>query len=241
MVALGNGSNTLFADSGYPGLVLRFAGELSSLGVEGSRLRAGAGARLGAMAKAARDAALSGLEFASGIPGTAGGAVMTNAGAFGSCTGDIIEAALAAGGNGRVLAIEVFDCDYRRPLVDAGLVILEAVLQLREAELAEIDRRMSEFSDRRKRTQPVGQATAGSVFANPADGSAGRMIEECGLKGRAVGGAKISEKHANFIINSAGATAADIRALMELAAREVRERFGVELRPEVRSYGFEEE
>ncbi len=243
VVALGNGSNVLFADTGFPGLVLRLAGELSAVSVEGDSLVAGAGARLSSIARAASRAALSGIEFAGGIPGTAGGAVMTNAGAFGRSTADVLERALTVDEDGRRHELDSFEGAYRKPLAPDGQVVLRVVFRLQPGRPAEIRKRMEELAELRRRSQPLGQATAGSVFRNPEGGkiTAGRMIEECGLKGRRVGGASISTAHANFIINEGAATAADIKALMDLAEAEVQDRFGVRLQPEVRMYGFEEE
>lgn len=241
VVVLGNGSNVLFADSGFPGMVLKLAGELAEISVEGESLCAGAGAGLPAAAVAAQRAGLAGIEFAAGIPGTVGGAVMTNAGAFGSSTAEVLERVFAIDATGRLLEIDSFEASYRRPLAPEGLVVIRAACKLRRTGADEIRNSMREMMESRRRTQPVGEASAGSVFRNPEGDSAGRLIEECGLKGRRVGGAIISPKHANFIVNDGGATAADIRELMNLAASEVHDRFGVRLRPEVRLYGFEEE
>lgn len=241
LVVLGNGSNVLFADSGFPGLVLKMSGELAAVSVEGELLAAGAGAGLPAVSRAAMRAGLEGLEFAGGIPGTVGGAVMTNAGAFGASTADVLESVSAVDADGREHELERFEGSYRRPLAPEGTVILRAVFRLRPGGTAGIRSRMKDMMERRRMTQPVAEASAGSVFRNPEGGSAGRLIDECGLKGRRVGGASISLKHANFIVNEGGASAADVRALMELAAAEVLDRFGVRLQPEVKLYGFEEE
>lgn len=238
---IGNGSDVLVSDAGLEGVAMRMAGELAELSVRGTRLEAGAGVTLGSAARLAALAGLSGLEFAAGIPGTVGGATMTNAGAFGGCWADVTERVETLNRDGATEVRECFDRAYRAALVPADEVVIGTVLALRSSEVRKIERRMRAFSERRRASQPQGLPTAGSVFKNPPTGSAGRMIEECGLKGADAGGACISMSHANFIVNRGGATASDILRLIYLARESVLARFGVELELEVRLLGFTEE
>ena len=238
---LGNGSNLLVADAGFRGVVLRLRDKLASVEVDGEVLSAGAGAMLAAATGAAAAASLAGFEFAQGIPGTVGGAVMANAGTYAGCTADITTKVCAMTLAGEERIFEEFDNRYRKPLVAEGHVVTRVTFRLRHGEKDSIRAAMREVRSRREVCQPTGEATAGSVFKNPPGNKAGKLIEECGLKGRAVGGARISEVHANFIINDGGATAQDIRSLMKLAAAEVKYRCGITLETEVRLVGFDKE
>ncbi|MHB8893910.1 MAG: UDP-N-acetylmuramate dehydrogenase [Candidatus Geothermincolia bacterium] len=221
VLTLGNGSNVLVSDAGFDGAVLRLRDELASIDLAGEKLSAGAGAMLGAATARAARACLSGLEFALGIPGTVGGAVMSNAGTYAGSTAAVASKVTALTLSGERRIFESFDGSYRAPLVPEGLVVTAATFDMAPGEPETIRAAMDEARSRREANQPLGEATAGSVFKNPPGDSAGRLIDACGLKGRAVGAASVSRVHANFIINEGGATAADIKALMEIMASEV--------------------
>lgn len=240
VLVIGKGSNVLVSDDGFDGVVLRLGGELAEVGVEGEELTAGGGASLRAAALRAEEESLSGLEFLSGIPGTVGGAVATNAGAFGRSTASVLARITTVGLDGARHSREEFEDGYRRGLVGSGEIVLAATFGLNRADAATVKGIAREFRSRREMSQPLREATAGSVFKNPPGEAAGRLLERCAAKGLEVGGARVSPLHANFIINGGGASAADIRQLMVLMAARVRERFGVELEPEVRLVGFRE-
>lgn len=235
---LGNGSNILVSDSGFDGLVVRLVGELAGIRVEGERIDAGSGALLGSVMATAREASLGGLEFTSGIPGTVGGAVMMNAGAFESSISDVLERVVCMNYSGRLKIYEEFSGAYRTPLVPLGQIVTEAVFSLEKADSSLVKKKIEDVRRKRAATQPLGMPTAGSVFKNPPGVSAGRLLEECGLKGKEIGGASISNKHANFIVNKGGASASDIKALIDFAKSEVREKFGIDLELEVQLVGF---
>lgn len=237
---LGNGSNLLVSDRGLDGVVVRLSGELAALRWEGSGLIAGAGAMLGSVCIEACRRGLSGLEFSSGIPATVGGAVMTNAGAFGRSIAGVVREVEVIRGDGTAARRSGFSGEYREPLVPAGEVVLRAHIALVPSGPQEVAAGMEEVRSKRRKAQPRGVATAGSVFKNPPGKPAGALIEKCGLKGEARGGARISMVHANFIENTGGATAGDILYLMKLARRRVEETFGVRLEPEVELLGFGE-
>ncbi|MBU4194034.1 MAG: UDP-N-acetylmuramate dehydrogenase [Actinobacteria bacterium] len=241
LLVLGRGSNILVSDRGFAGVVLRLEGGLATAGADGDVLKAGGGALLDSVVVEAYRSLLCGLEFVFGIPGTVGGAVMMNAGAFSRSTSDVLAEARTVAPGGDERHYEAFDGKYRQPLVPEGEIVTEVAFRLSAGSAKSIRERMDESRDRRKATQPWGVSTAGSVFKNPPGAHAGKLIDECGLKGRSVGGAMVSKKHANFIINQGGASARDIKELMDLVAGEVRSRFDVQLEPEVRLVGFEEE
>ncbi|HEY5532420.1 MAG TPA: UDP-N-acetylmuramate dehydrogenase [Candidatus Anoxymicrobiaceae bacterium] len=241
VMTLGNGSNVLFSDSGYRGVVLRLTGEFALVETGALEIAAGGGAGLGVLVARASRAGLTGLEFAVGIPGTVGGAVMTNAGAFSGSCASLLARVETMDLLGEARVHEGFKNEYRSHLVPEDEIVTSATFVMAQAPKEEIRERADSFRKLRFRTQPLGKATAGSVFKNPAGTSAGKLIDECGLKGRSLGAARISEIHANFIINEGGATARDIKALMEVAAHEVRERFGICLKAEVKLIGFEGE
>ncbi len=236
----GRGTNLLVSDSGYEGAVIVLGREFRRRDVQHDRIEAGAGCNLAGVVREAYSRGLSGLECAVGIPGTLGGAVTMNAGArdewIGASVGSVT---LLVPGEGlvRLRGSEVA-WGYRSSghLGDRGIVV-EVEICVFPGDSAEIRRRMDESFRRRKTTQPLGVPSAGSVFVNPAGGSAGRLIESCGLKGRRVGGAAISEVHANFIVNEGGATARDVLELMHVARDTVKEEYGVELKTEIRFLG----
>jgi UDP-N-acetylenolpyruvoylglucosamine reductase len=239
VLPLGFGSNLLVADAGVEALVLRLEGELAAVEIEGETMIAGGGAADALCARLAQAAGLSGLEFAASIPGTVGGGVCMNAGAWGSDFGAVLARALVAECEGsRWLDCDQLGLRYRGSALGLGQIVVQAEFRLERSSADEIERGIQARKERRKSSQPSGIRTFGSVFKNPEhELGAGRMIDACGLKGERIGGARISLEHANFIENCGGATTADALALIELARRRVHERFGVVLEPEVRLVG----
>ena len=238
-ITVGLGSNVLAADEGVDALVLRLGGELATVATHGTTLTAGGGATNAVCLHAAREANLGGFEFACAIPGTAGGGVWMNAGAYGSDWSTILARALVvtADGSGWLTPAEL-GLSYRRSDLSHGQVVARVEYALLARPASEVKARVSELIAQRKATQPTSKRTFGSVFKNPAAGlGAGRMLEQCGLKGHRIGGALISPKHANFIENAGGATSADALALMAEARRRAREQFGVALEHEVELLG----
>jgi UDP-N-acetylmuramate dehydrogenase len=233
--AVGLGSNLLAADEGVDALILRLAGELADARVVDGVLRAGGGATNAVCLHRARAAGLGGLEFACAIPGTAGGGVRMNAGAYGSDWASVLARALVAGADGAGWRTPAeLGLAYRHSELGPGRIVAEVEYRLEPRDPGEIRRRVSELVAQRKATQPTNRRTFGSVFKNPPSGpGAGALIESCGLKGHRLGGAVISPVHANFIENGGGATSADCLALMAEARRRVRERHGVDLEHEV--------
>jgi UDP-N-acetylmuramate dehydrogenase len=242
VLAVGLGSNVLVADEGVGALALRLEGELAAVAVEGEVVRAGGGATNAVCLHRARDAGLGGFEFACAIPGTAGGGVRMNAGAYGRDWSDVLARALVVTADGEDwLTCAELGLSYRHSELGPGHVVAAVEYRLTPRRPAEIRSTVAELVARRKATQPTNRRTFGSVFKNP-DGElgAGEMLERCGLKGHRIGGATISPKHANFIENAGGATSADCIALMVEARRRAREEFGVELEREVVFAGLPE-
>lgn len=235
---LGNGTNVLFPDEGVDRLVIgtRDMAQLTLL--DGGRIRAGAGVPLARLATFACQNGLVGLEFAHGIPGSVGGGVCMNAGAYGGELAQVIESVsvLFPDEGVRTLSGEEMAFGYRRSLMTdhPDAVVLHAVFRLTEGDSAAIREKMDELMARRKASQPLEYPSAGSTFKRPEGHFAGRLIEEAGCKGLSIGGAQVSEKHAGFVINTGGATCADVLALMKEVQRRVKERSGVTLEPEVR-------
>lgn len=240
---VGLGSNVLAADEGVDALVLRLEGELASAEARERALLAGGGAANAVCLHRARTAGLGGFEFACAIPGTAGGGVAMNAGAYGRDWSDVLTRALVVTADGESwLDSTELGFAYRHSELVPGQVVARVEYRLDPRPEAEIRAVVSDLVERRKSTQPTNRRTFGSVFKNPeGEIGAGRMIELCGLKGHRIGGAVISEKHANFIENAGGATSADCLALMAEARRRACEQFGVELEREVVLVGLEEE
>lgn len=232
---VGLGSNVLAADGGVDALVVRLEGELAVVEARDRILDAGGGATNAVCLHRARAAGLGGFEFACAIPGTAGGGVFMNAGAYGRDWSDVLERALVVTADGESwLTAAELGLAYRHSELTAGQVVARVEYRLEPRPEAEIRALVADLVERRKDTQPTNRRTFGSVFKNPpGELGAGRMIELCGLKGHRIGGAVISSKHANFIENADGATSADCLALMAEARRRAREQFGVELEREV--------
>jgi len=238
-IPLGKGSNVLVPDEGLDAVVFALAGDLASVSVEPPLVRAGGGASLMSLAVTARNSGLSGTEGLSGIPSSVGGAVRINAGAYGTEIFDLLEdvTLVTRAGEVRVVPAAAIPHGYRwSALCDGDDVVARATLRLAPASREEADARLADVREKRKRALPT-EPNAGSVFRNPPGDHAGRLLEACGLKGERVGGAVVSERHANVIVNAGGATAADVRALMERMRAAVRERFGVDLVPEVEDLG----
>ncbi|HEX6761490.1 MAG TPA: UDP-N-acetylmuramate dehydrogenase [Gaiellaceae bacterium] len=236
---IGLGSNVLVHDDGVVALVVRLAGDLASVRIEGDVLVAGGGATNAVCLHRAREAGLGGFEFASAIPGTTGGGVRMNAGAYGREFRDVvIDAVVVDAAGARTVAVDELDLSYRHSSLRPGQVVTEVRLRLEPSSTADVKALTADLLARRKATQPTNKRTFGSVFKNP-EGSpgAGRMIEECGLKGHAIGGAVVSPRHANFIENAGGARSADCLALMAEARQRVFERYGYRLEHEVRFLG----
>jgi UDP-N-acetylenolpyruvoylglucosamine reductase len=235
VVTIGLGSNVLGSDAGVDALVVRLEGELASVSIDGDVLAAGGGATNAVCLHRARAAGLGGLEFACAIPGTAGGGVRMNAGAYGSDWSTILDRALVVSGDGSGwLDVAALGLSYRHSSLDPGQVVARVEYRLRPRAPEEIKAEVADLVARRKATQPTNKRTFGSVFKNPpGELGAGRMIELCGLKGHRIGGAVISPRHANFIENADGATSADCVELMREARRRVADEFGVELEQEV--------
>jgi UDP-N-acetylmuramate dehydrogenase len=236
---IGLGSNLLIADDGVAGLALRLEGELSVASVESDLLVAGGGASNAVCLHRTRAAGLGGFEFACAIPGTVGGGVQMNAGAYGGDWSQILVRALVvtAEGSGWRTPAEL-RLDYRRSALRAGEVVARAEFRLTPKPPDEIKATVADLQARRKAAQPTNKRTFGSVFRNPDhELSAGRMLEACGLRGHRIGGAQISPRHANFIENAGDASAADALALIAEARRRAREQYGVELEHEVRFFG----
>jgi UDP-N-acetylenolpyruvoylglucosamine reductase len=240
---IGSGSNLLIADEGFHGLALKLDGELARIEREGERVVCGGGYRFPSAAAKTAGWGLSGLEFGVNIPGTAGGAVRMNANAYGGQLARVLEwvdVCTAAGGERR--APDQLGFAYRRSNLRPGEVVARASFHLRSADPEEVRATLAEMRDRRREAQPSGIKTFGSTFKNPGDEraegrSAGQLLEAAGCRGLRHGGARFSEKHANFVENDQGATTADVLELMAEGRRRVHERFGVELEPEVQVLG----
>lgn len=234
---LGRGSNVLFEDCGFDGIVLSTE-KLSSVTIDGNRLIAGSGASFTHIAAVARDAGLSGLEFAYGIPGSVGGAVYMNAGAYGGEVSDCLASSTAfVADDSRIICVEGKDHNfgYRTSIYKqkGNCVILSAEFELERGNVEDIRAKMEDLMGRRKSKQPLEYPSAGSVFKRPKGYFVGQMIEELGLKGHSVGGAQISEKHAGFIINKDKATCKDVKDLIAFVKEKVKESYGVDLECEV--------
>lgn len=237
---LGNGSNLLVGDKGYRGVIVAMGKFWSKIKTEDCRIWAGTGALLSSVANQARKNALAGMEFASGIPGSVGGAVVMNAGAYGSEMADVLEVVtvLTPEGEKRQMTAKELELGYRSSNIpDQGYVVLEAGFLLQPGNPEEISSKTEELAVQRRSKQPLEYPSAGSTFKRPPGHFAGRLIEEAGLRGMSVGGAQVSEKHCGFIINRGGATAEDVLRLCRQVQKQVWENAGVELELEVKLLG----
>ena len=242
LTVVGRGSNLIVRDGGLRGVVLQLGKDFGSIAVEENRITAQAGATLGALSRAALDNGLEGLEFAEGIPGSVGGGVYMNAGAYGGEMAQVLTKVCVLQKDGTVaeMSKEELDMRYRHTkLMELGCVVLEAEFELKQGNKGEIAARMADFAQRRREKQPIQYPSSGSFFKRPEGYFAGKLIQDAGLKGATIGGAQISELHAGFMINIGNATAGDILNLMEKVQNEVMAQFGVQLEPEVRIIGEE--
>ena len=237
---LGNGSNLLVSDEGYRGLVLQLYRNFNDIQVNGETITVQSGAMLAAVARTAYQTGLTGLEFASGIPGTIGGAVVMNAGAYGGEMKNVLKEVTVLTKEGEVLVIpaKALELGYRTSVIPKnGWIVLGAVLQLKKGDPEQILARMEELKEQRITKQPLDLPSAGSTFKRPEGYFAGKLIMDVGLRGFTVGGAQVSEKHCGFVVNRGDATAADVWELICEVKRRVKERTGVELEPEVKLLG----
>lgn len=233
---LGNGSNLLVGDKGYRGVIIRLGGDFNRLTVEGTLLTAGASVLLSAAARAAMENGLAGMEFASGIPGSVGGGVKMNAGAYDGEMRNIVESVQVMYKDGSILDLdnETMEFGYRNSVIkNRPYVVLQVSMRLREGSREAVLARMNELTARRKEKQPLEYASAGSTFKRPEGNFAGKLIMDSGMRGARIGGAQVSEKHCGFVINDGTAVAADIAELIQEVIETVKEKFGVTLEPEV--------
>ena len=237
---IGNGSNLLVGDGGYRGVLISFGKPFAQVTIEGAQVRTGAGALLSAVAKQMLNASLTGFEFAAGIPGTIGGAVVMNAGAYGGELCQVLREAtvLTPEGEVKTLPAEELELGYRTSCVQKkGYIVLEAVLQLQPGNADDIRAVMDALASKRREKQPLEYPSAGSTFKRPEGHFAGRLIQDAGLRGFRVGGAQVSEKHCGFVINRDHATSADILSLCRQVQEKVKAQSGVELELEVKLLG----
>ena len=239
---IGNGSNLLVSDAGYRGVIVQIYKEMNEVKVEGDLVKAQAGALLSGIAAKALGAELSGFEFASGIPGTIGGACVMNAGAYGGEMKDVLESVTVLTGEGKIIELgrNELELGYRTSVIaKKGYIVLGAVLKLERGDGEKIKTYMDELKEKRVTKQPLEYPSAGSTFKRPEGYFAGKLIEDAGLREFQVGGAQVSEKHCGFVINRDHATAADIMELMRQVQIRVKENSGVDLEPEVKRLGDE--
>lgn len=237
---IGNGSNLLVGDKGIRGVVIEMTEPMGNIEVHGTQITAQAGAMLSKIANTAASNGLGGMEFAAGIPGSVGGAVVMNAGAYGGEMKDIIERVYVLDENGAQLELDrdALDLGYRHSCIpEKKYIVTKVVLELMPRDEAEIRSKMKELNEKRAEKQPLQYPSAGSTFKRPEGYFAGKLIMDAGLRGYQVGGAQVSEKHCGFVINKGDATAADICQLMQDVADKVQAQFGVVLEPEVKMIG----
>jgi len=233
---IGNGSNLLVSDSGYDGIILKLEERFEKVQTEGLKIIAGAAASLSQVAKQALEAGLTGMEFASGIPGTLGGAIVMNAGAYDGEMKQIVKEVNVMDQEGNILTLnnETMEFGYRSSVIrNRPFIVLSAVLELEEGNREEIGQKMKDLAEKRREKQPLEYASAGSTFKRPEGYFAGKLIMEAGLRGFSIGGAKVSDKHCGFIVNTGNATALDIYEVIQEVQERVKEQFGVWLEPEV--------
>ena len=237
---LGKGSNLLVGDKGYPGVILQISDACQQIEAEGNRLQVQAGAALSKVALFAMERGLEGLEFAAGIPGTVGGGVVMNAGAYGGEMKQVVESVRVLSSEGEILTLDndTMEFGYRTSIIrNRNFTVLSVTFQLREGNREEIRARIEDFQKRRMEKQPLNYPSAGSTFKRPEGYFAGKLIMDAGLRGYQTGGAQVSEKHCGFVINKDNATAADVCRLLRDVQDKVKEQFGVTLEPEVKFLG----
>ena len=236
LTIIGNGSNILVSDEGIKGLVLKIEIDKFEINPETAYLKIGSGVKLGFIAQKCLKQQIAGFEFASGIPGTIGGAIRMNAGAHGKEMKDIVKTITYMDRNGQIHKIlnEDAEFEYRHSMFsNNNHIILEVEIQLEKGNSEEIEAKMTEYATYRKEKQPIEYPSAGSTFKRGADFITAKLIDECGLKGYQIGGAQISEKHAGFIINKGNATSEDVIKLMEYTKEQIYNKFGKEIEPEI--------
>lgn len=233
---LGNGSNLLVGDKGYRGIVLKLGNGMEKINVQGNRICVQAGALLSRTAAAARDAGLTGLEFAAGIPGSVGGGIVMNAGAYDGEMKQVTESVRVMDHEGKILILDndTMEFGYRTSVIkNRSFIVLEAVLRLQTGDKEAIQAKMDELMARRQSKQPLNYPSAGSTFKRPEGYYAGKLIMDSGMRGYRIGGAQVSDKHCGFIVNTGNATASDIREVIEEVQARVKERCQVSLEPEI--------
>ncbi|MCI9372424.1 MAG: UDP-N-acetylmuramate dehydrogenase [Lachnospiraceae bacterium] len=233
---LGNGSNLLVGDKGYRGVIIKLGEGMNRITVEGELIYAQAGALLAKTAAAARDAELSGMEFAAGIPGSIGGGVVMNAGAYDGEMKQITESVKVMDKEGRILVLDndTMEFGYRTSIIkNRPFIVLEVVLRMRPGKKDDIQAKMDELMAKRRSRQPLNYPSAGSTFKRPEGYFAGKLIMDAGMRGYRIGDAQVSDKHCGFIVNIGNASAADVREVIEEVQEKVKERFHVRLEPEV--------
>ena len=238
---VGNGSNLLVSDDGFRGMIVQIGRNLQEISVEDNVIYAQAGALLSRVSKTALEHGLTGMEFAAGIPGSLGGAVAMNAGAYGGEMKDILTdvEVLTPDGEIKTLSLEELDLSYRHSCIfEKDYIVLSVHLQLEQGDKTVIRNRMDELARARREKQPLEYPSAGSTFKRPEGYFAGALIQDAGLKGYTVGGAQVSEKHSGFVVNRGGATAEEVLFLIKQVQKKVKSRFGVTMEPEVRMVGF---
>lgn len=239
---VGNGSNLLVRDEGYRGVVLRIGDRMSRITVEGTEIIAEAGALLGRVAQTAREHGLTGLEFAAGIPGTVGGGVMMNAGAYGGEMSQVVTQVEVLSRDGELMTLdnETMEFGYRTSTIrNNSFIVTKVVFGLEQGDSSAIQEKMKELAARRREKQPLEYPSAGSTFKRPEGNFAGKLIMEAGLKGFQIGGARVSDKHCGFVVNTGNATAEDVRQVISEVQQRVKEKFRVELEPEIVFLGWE--
>ncbi len=233
---LGNGSNLLVGDKGYRGVIVKLGGPMEEVHVEGCRVVARAGALLSKVAAAARANSLTGMEFAAGIPGSIGGAIVMNAGAYDGEMKQIVQLVRVMDREGQIMTLDndTMEFGYRTSIIkNRPFIVLDVTLQLSEGDEAQIGARMEELARLRKSKQPLEYPSAGSTFKRPEGNYAGKLIMDAGLRGYRIGGAQVSNKHCGFVVNTGNAAAADIREVIEEVQEKVKDKFHVTLEPEV--------
>ncbi len=239
-IVMGNGTNMLVGDNGIRGVVIKIDSDMSEVTVDGEIIEAQSGILLSKLANVAMKNSLGGLEFAGGIPGTLGGGIFMNAGAYGGELCNVVQSVtyITADGKINTAYVDELNFGYRKSMFSVSdSIILSAVLKMQKANMGEIKTKMADFAKRRSDKQPLSMPSAGSTFKRPEGHFAGKLIEDSGLKGYSIGGAQVSEKHSGFIVNKGGATAKDVLDLIEYVKNTVKAEFGVTLEPEVRLVG----